>query len=119
MKVRYRTRQRAREFRKDLTDAEAILWSKLQRKGLHGYRFRRQHPVGPFIADFACHEARLIIELDGATHSTDAERLEDAKREAYLQSQGWGVVRFWNAEVYDNLNGVLESILQRLPPPSR
>ena len=83
VKVKYRTRTRARELRKTLTDAEAILWSKLQRKGLHGYRFRSQHPVGPFIADFACHEARLIIELDGATHSTEDERLEDAKREAY------------------------------------
>ncbi len=119
MKVKFRTRTRARQLRKTLTDAEAILWSKLQRKALHGYRFRRQHPVGPFIADFACTEARLIIELDGATHSTQDERLEDAKREAYLRSQGWGVIRFWNADVYDNLNGVLESILQRLPPPSR
>ena len=61
----------------------------------------------------------LVIELDGATHSTVEERDYDARRDAYIASQGWAVIRFWNADVYDNLNGVLESILQRLPPPSR
>jgi len=106
-------------LRSGLTEAEAILWSKLQRKQLHGYRFQRQYPIGSFIADFACREARLVIELDGATHSTAEERENDARREAFIVSQGWTVIRFWNSEVYDNLYGVLESILQRLPPPSR
>jgi very-short-patch-repair endonuclease len=119
MKTKFRTRQYARDLRSNLTDAETILWSKLRRKQLGGYRFHRQHPVGPFIADFACREAHLIVELDGATHSTQDERAADAQRTAYIEAQGWYVLRFWNAEVYDNLHGVLESILQRLPPPSR
>jgi very-short-patch-repair endonuclease len=102
-----------------MTDAEIILWSKLARKQLLGYRFQRQYPVGDFIADFACREARLVIELDGATHSTAEERDYDKRREAFMASQGWAVIRFWNADVFDNLNGVLDRILQRLPPPSR
>lgn len=105
-------------MRQDMTEAEVILWSKLQRKQLYDYRFQRQHPIGPFFADFACRSAKLVIELDGATHSTAEERESDARREAYLSSAGWRVVRFWNAEIYENLNGVLDSILQRLPPPS-
>lgn len=114
MKTKYRTRQQARELRGQLTDAETILWSRLQRKQLHGYRFQRQLPIGPFIADFACRSAKLVIELDGATHSTADERDADAQRTAYLEAQGWGVIRFWNADVYDNLNGVLNSILMRV-----
>jgi very-short-patch-repair endonuclease len=106
-------------LRDDLTDAEVVLWSRLSRKQLFGYRFQRQYPIGSFIADFACREARLVIELDGATHSTPDEQEYDARREAFITSQGWTAVRFWNAEIYDNLRGVLDSILQRLPPPSR
>ncbi len=114
MKIKYRTRQRARDLRDNLTDGETILWSRLQRKQLHGYRFQRQLPVGHFIADFACRSAKLIIELDGATHSTAEERDADAKRTAYIEAQGWSVIRFWNADVYDNLDGVLNSILMRI-----
>lgn len=119
MKVKHRTRQRSRNFRAAMADAEAILWSRLQRKQLHGYRFQRQHPIGEFITDFACREAMLIIELDGATHSTADERAYDERRTAFIESKGWTVIRFWNADVFDNLNGVLNSILMRLPPPSR
>jgi very-short-patch-repair endonuclease len=106
-------------MRTDMTDAETILWSRLQRKQLHGYRFQRQLPIGEYFADFACREARLVIELDGATHSTAEEREYDALRTRFIEARGWGVVRFWNSEIYENLNGVLESILLRLPPPSR
>jgi very-short-patch-repair endonuclease len=119
VKIKHRIRNRSREMRTTMTDAEAILWSRLQRKRLHGYRFQRQLPIGEYFADFACREARLVIELDGATHSTAEEREYDARRTRFIEAQGWGVVRFWNAEVYENLNGVLESILLRLPPPSR
>ena len=119
MKIKYRSRQRSREMRQDMTEAETILWSKLQRKQLYGYRFQRQQPIGPFFGDFACRSARLVIEVDGATHSTQKERDYDALRERYLEEAGWTVIRFWNAEIYENLNGVLDSILQRLPPPSR
>ncbi len=106
-------------MRQALTDAETILWSKLQGKRLLGYRFHRQYPIGEFIADFACRTAKLVIEIDGATHSSADERAYDEHRTLFLQSQGWTVVRFWNADVYDNLNGVLDSIILRLPPPSR
>ena len=119
MKIKHNTRERSRELRQTMTDAETILWSKLQRNQLHGHRFQRQHPIGPYFADFACRRAKLVIELDGATHSTLEERAYDAQRDAFIRSKGWNVVRFWNADVYENLNGVLESILERLPPPSR
>jgi len=115
MKTRYRSRQRSREMRQHMTDAETILWSRLQRKQLHGHRFQRQYPIGPYFADFACRETHLVVELDGATHSTAEERAHDQRREAFMSSQGWSVIRFWNADVYDNLNGVLNSILMRLP----
>jgi very-short-patch-repair endonuclease len=105
-------------MRQAMTDAETILWSRLQRKQLHGYRFQRQYPIGAYFADFACREARLVVELDGATHSTNEEREYDARRDAFMQSQAWTVIRFWNIDVYKNLRGVLESILHRLPPPS-
>src|ERR1700730_9966315 len=89
---------RARAFRRKLTRAETILWSKL-RHGLGGMLFRRQHPIGPYIADFACIRARLVVEVDGATHSTDAERRYDARREAFLRSRSWQIVRVTNDEV--------------------
>ncbi len=102
-------------MRGSLTDAETILWSRLKGRGLQGWRFRRQHPIGPFIADFACARARLIIEVDGATHSTQDERDADARRTAYLESCSWYVLRIRNADVYENLNGVLNTILMHLP----
>ncbi len=97
-----------------LTDAETIVWSRLKGRGLNGWRFRRQHPVGPFIADFACARASLIIEIDGATHSSPEERAYDANRTRYLEEKGWRVIRVTNADVYENLNGVLNTILWRL-----
>ena len=119
MRVRHKTRKRARELRQNLTDAEAILWSKLQDKQLCGHRFQRQHPIGPYIADFACRKYKLVIEVDGETHWTPEQKAHDARRAGYISAQGWTLVRFWNSEIYENLYGVLECILQRLPPPSR
>src|SRR6202166_4199115 len=92
------TLMRARALRRRLTNAETILWSKL-RHGVGGMRFRRQHPIGPYIADFACIRARLVVEVDGATHSSDEERLHDARREAFLRSQSWQIIRVTNVEV--------------------
>lgn len=114
MKADPRTRQFARAMRGTLTDAETIVWSRLQGRRLGGWRFRRQHPVGPFIADFACTRARLIVEIDGATHSSNSERGYDAERTRYLEAQGWSVLRVWNSDVYDNLTGVMNTILMRL-----
>jgi len=110
------TRRRAKELRRELTDAEGILWSRIKGRQLRGWQFRVQHPAPPYVLDFACIPLRLGIELDGATHSTDEERAHDERRRVYLLERGWKLVRFWNADVYDNLNGVLESILMRLPP---
>lgn len=110
------TQKRARALRRKLTDAERILWSRLKGKQL-GWQFRIQHPVGPYIADFACVRLKLIVELDGATHGSADERAHDMRRTQYLEDLGWGVVRYWNDEVYRNLDGVLDGISARLPPP--
>jgi very-short-patch-repair endonuclease len=106
--VRFRTRAHARALRRRLTDAETILWWRLRR--LPDLRFRRQHPVGPFIADFASVAARLVIEIDGATHATDAERERDAQRDAYLSARGWRILRIPNAHVYDASDEVADMI---------
>lgn len=116
MRSDYLTRSRARALREDFTEAERILWSRLKSKQLGGWQFRAQHPVSPYILDFAVVKLKLVIELDGATHSTADERKNDARRTAFLEAKGWTVLRFWNAEVYDNLDGVLTSIAARLPP---
>jgi len=109
------SRQYARQMRGDLTNAEAILWAHLRKGQLDGWHVRRQHPIGPFITDFACAKARLVIEIDGATHGSD--RIEaDAKRTAFLESQGWRVLRVWNTDIYDNLDGVMQAIRAELSP---
>jgi very-short-patch-repair endonuclease len=99
----------ARELRKSMTRAEILLWARLRRKAL-GYRFKRQAPIGPFVVDFACVEAKLVVEVDGATHRTPEQIDYDRRRERYLEANDWRVVRFWNREVYENLDGALETI---------
>lgn len=112
-----KSRPFARQLRSRLTDAELILWSRLRRGVFPGHRFRRQHPIGPFIADFACLREKLVIEVDGATHGSDAEREYDRRRDLYLAKLGWRVLRVWNYDVYKNLTEVLDMIARRLPPP--
>ena len=97
-------------LRREMTRAEVILWSRLRRKALHGLRIRRQHPIGPYIADFACLSLRLVVEIDGATHRSAEEMAHDKRREAYLRRHGFRVLRFWNTNVYENLDGVLHAI---------
>jgi very-short-patch-repair endonuclease len=104
----------AKELRRTLTDAETILWSRLQGGRLSGAKFRRQHPIGPYIADFACREVRLIVEVDGATHASAEERAHDARRTDFLKSQGWDVLRVNNDDVYRNLIPVLDTIFAHL-----
>ena len=101
-----RSHARARRLRRQATEVEASLWAAL-RSRQHGFKFRRQHPVPPFTADFACVEARLIVELDGGQHGTGA----DAARDASLAAAGWLVLRYWNSDVTSNLEGVLADIL--------
>ncbi len=103
--------ERARQLRRDSTQAERRLWYRL-RGGQLGVRFRRQVPVGPFIADFACVPARLVVELDGGQHVEQAEA--DARRTRSLEAQGYRVLRFWNHEVLENLEGVLQRIAEAL-----
>lgn len=105
---------RARELRTQPTDAERKLWSLLRQGQLGGWRFRRQHPIPPYIADFACIEAKLVIEADGGQH---AESSYDEARDRHLRNLGWRVLRFWNPEVLTNPEGVAETILAALSDP--
>jgi len=84
----------ARQLRKDMTDAEKLLWARLRRRALEGLRFRRQHPIGPYIVDFFCAEAGLIIELDGQIHSSQERSEHDRLRDAALRDHGLRVLRF-------------------------
>jgi len=104
----------ARSLRRDATNAERHLWQGLRRKQVAGFRFRRQVVLGGFIADFASFDARLVVEVDGATHSTNEEMAYDAARSEALAAQGFAVLRFTNEDVYRNLDGVLETIYIRL-----
>jgi very-short-patch-repair endonuclease len=112
MRVASKTVDRARKLRWPLTRCETILWTRLRRDQLNGLHFRKQHPVGPYIADFACVKARLLIEIDGETHWTVEQRRRDARRTAFLEADGWAILRVWNAEVYGNENGVVDMILE-------
>jgi very-short-patch-repair endonuclease len=104
----------ARQLRRNQTSAEGLLWSRLRNRGLNGFKFVRQEPVGPYIVDMLCRMEMLVIEIDGATHSTDAEMQYDRRRTASLSKAGYRVLRFTNTEVYENLDGVLETILAKL-----
>lgn len=99
----------ARELRKRATDCERLLWLHLRAHRLQGFKFRRQQPIGPYIVDFVCFEARCIVEADGGQHREQAKY--DARRDAWLTSQGFTVLRFWNNEILANTDGVLETIL--------
>ena len=115
-----RRSQYARRLRRDQTDAERMIWSRLRDRRLSGARFRRQHPIGPFIADFCCTDAKLVIELDGGQHAL--KKRSDAERTAFLEGQGYRVIRFWDNDVLSNLEGVLHRIVEALgvkgPSPS-
>ncbi len=98
------SRSRAHELRSNMTDAERRLWTALRRKQIAGHRFRRQMPLGPYIVDFFCPALRLIIEVDGGQR-TDSP--VDEQRDLWMESQGFQVVRFWNNDVLQNLEGVI------------
>jgi|SRR4029077_825270 len=102
---------RAQMLRKRMTDAERRLWSKLRMRQVEGFRFRRQAPVGPYVVDFICLELKLIIEVDGGQHATPQA---DAKRTAWLESEGYRVIRFWNNDVLKNTEAVLQSLYEAL-----
>ena len=103
--------KRGRALRRERTDAERVLWEKLRARRLAGLKFVRQEPVGPYFADFLCREAKLIVEVDGATHSTDEEIDYDCRREKFMGESGYHVLRVTNHEVFANVDGVCETIL--------
>jgi very-short-patch-repair endonuclease len=109
-KVPARLRSNARALRKNSTDAERILWSELRDHRLNGASFKRQVPIGNYIADFICHAAKLVIELDGGQHFSDQAEQADAKRSAAIEARGFRVLRFGNHDVMTNRAGVLETI---------
>ncbi|MET0528695.1 endonuclease domain-containing protein [Microvirga sp. P5_D2] len=106
--------QRARQLRESQTNAEALLWRALRNRRLARWKFRRQHPVGRFVVDLVCLDAKLVIEVDGATHSTADEIARDTMRTHELETCGYHVLRLQNADVYENIEGVLETILAEL-----
>ena len=113
-------KRNARNLRREMTDAEQLLWRHLRRRQIKGQKFRRQHPLGRYIVDFACLEARLIVEVNGGQHA-DREG-QDAARTAWLEQKGYRVLRFWNNDVLGNLEAVLQVIWSEVqagarPPP--
>lgn len=102
----------ARQLRKNLTDAEKKLWRHLRLKSIGGNKFRRQHPIGTYIVDFVCLEKRLIVELDGGQHGEQIAY--DNERTQWLESCGYRVLRFWNNEVFEDVEVVVEVIVKAL-----
>ena len=103
----------ARTLRQTQTTAEAKLWQALRGGRLGGHKFRRQHPIGPYFADFACEALMLVIELDGGAHENDERSLKDHLRQQDLETLGWSVLRFPNADVMARLQDVLDAIRAR------
>jgi very-short-patch-repair endonuclease len=102
----------ARRLRRNQTEAEQHLWSRLRRNQLDGFRFHRQVQLGDYIVDFACLSEKLIVKIDGGQHSHEVET--DAERPKWLEAQGFRVLRFWNNEVFENTSGVLKAISRAL-----
>jgi very-short-patch-repair endonuclease len=111
-----RFKQRARDLRARQTCAEARLWRALRNRRLERWKFRRQHPIDRYVVDFVTLDGGLIVEIDGATHGKTDEIARDAERTRVLESLGFHVVRVTNTDVYENLDGVLETIWRTLRP---
>ena len=103
----------ARQNRREMTESETVLWNAL-RNEFRGIKFRRQHPIGDYIADFLCLKAKLVIEVDGGYHDKPQQQLEDQWRTEFLQSKGYRVIRFTNEEVSSQLKGVISRIKEEL-----
>ena len=106
----------ARTLRRCSTDAERVLWRHLRDGQIEGHKFRRQEQIGRFIVDFVCYERHLVVEADGGQHAIEYDK--DEERTAWLNSQGFTVLRFWNNEILTNSEGVLERICEELNHPS-
>ncbi|VAV91611.1 hypothetical protein MNBD_ALPHA08-1185 [hydrothermal vent metagenome] len=109
-----KTRKRGQELRNEMTPPERKLWTQLKVLKEQGLKFRRQAPIGPYIADFVCFTEKLVVELDGDSHGSNESQMHDSVRDEFLQQQGFQVLRIPNSEVNRNLNGVVETILSEL-----
>jgi very-short-patch-repair endonuclease len=107
------TVSRARGLRKNATDAEKQMWTALREK-IPGAKFRRQVPIGPYYADFLCFSAKLVIEVDGGQHGEAQDY--DARRTAFIEGKGYRVIRFWNNDVLENIDGVIAVVIDSLSP---
>ena len=113
---------KVRRLRRNLTDAERKLWFELRDRRLRSFKFVRQEPIGPYVADFVCRECSLVVEVDGGQH---ADNSHDAARHRFLRSEGYRILRFWNTDMLQNREGVLLAILNELgrcedaPHPAR
>ena len=103
--------RKVRQLRRKSTDAEMKLWFAVRDRRLGGFKFVRQESIGPYVVDFLCRDRKVIVEVDGGQH---AQNTRDQIRDAYLASEGYHVLRFWNSDVLGNINGVLETILSSL-----
>ena len=101
----------AKQLRKNSTKAEALLWGRLRAKQMHGIKFRRQQPIENYIVDFVSFEKRIIIELDGGQHQMNKKK--DNERDRFLAESGFNVLRFWNNDIFENFEGVLEVIRKK------
>lgn len=110
----WKSRKYVASLRRNLTDAKNKLWQELRARRVQGYKFRRQHPIEDYIADFACLSSKLIVEIDGATHSTAEEIAYDVRRTVFLESLEWRVIRFTNDDVFSDVDGVVEAIYEAL-----
>lgn len=109
--VPQRQRKNAKAMRHVMTEAELKLWNELRAHRLMGLGFRRQVPIGPYIVDFACSSHRLIVELDGSQHAQAEQAEHDAARTAFLQANGWTILRFWNDDVVRDMDNVCQNIV--------
>jgi len=107
--------KRASRLRKDQTSAEKIIWQRLRRRQIGGLRFRRQHPINSFIADFYCHEAKIVIEIDGGIHDDQEQKQKDIARQEIITDFGIKVLRFKNEEIFNDIDSVIKTIQYSIP----
>jgi very-short-patch-repair endonuclease len=109
-----RTLERAQHLRREMSDEERILWMLLRDRRFAGFKFRRQVPLGDYVADFVCFERKLIVELDGSQHAEPEQAAFDARRTLVLEAAGFRVLRIWTSDLFKEREGVLETILNAL-----
>ena len=112
MKIIIKKTKLSRELRQLSTKSEQIMWNMLRQRQINNLKFRRQHPIGPFVVDFYCSEINLVIEVDGDIHAFPKNRLKDELRERYIKSQGLRIIRITNGDVFGNIDGVGEFLFK-------